>query len=105
MRTNENLPKIPRTGDFFFIILVTETHSLIGLPFRGRNARAKGTSPNAVPAIQESSSPLINLAPIQFPPTNLKGQETQCQGAWVSEHSKSAPRASGMTSGPLPDFL
>lgn len=42
----------------------------------------------------------MNLAHIQFPPTNLQGQELQCQGAWVSEHSKSAPPgASGMILG------
>lgn len=41
MRTNENLHKVPRTGDFF-IILATEIHSLIRLPFRGRHDRGKG---------------------------------------------------------------
>lgn len=61
---------------------------------------AKGTFSNHGSAIQESSSPLMNLAHIQFPPTNLQGQELQCQRAWVGEHSKSAPPgASGMVSG------
>lgn len=44
---------------------------------------AKGTSPNVSPTIQESSSPQINLAHIEFPPTNLKDIVPRSMGQWA----------------------